>query len=42
MKREDLNKKVLIVDKRDHIAGNMYDYIDDNGIYNALKHFEVI
>ena len=28
----DLNKKVLIVDKRDHIAGNMYDYIDDNGI----------
>ena len=28
----DLNKRVLIVDKRDHIAGNMYDYIDDNGI----------
>ena len=23
-----LNKKILIVDKRDHIAGNCYDYID--------------
>lgn len=26
------NKKVLIVDKRDHIGGNCYDYVDDNGI----------
>lgn len=25
-------KKVVIVEKRDHIAGNCYDYIDDNGI----------
>ncbi|MDN3724139.1 UDP-galactopyranose mutase [Aequorivita sp. SDUM287046] len=25
-------KKVLILEKRDHIAGNCYDYIDDNGI----------
>ncbi len=25
-------KKVLLLDKRDHIAGNCYDYIDDNGI----------
>jgi UDP-galactopyranose mutase len=24
-----LNKKVLIVEKRDHIGGNCYDYIDD-------------
>ena len=27
-----LGKKVLIIDKRDHIAGNCYDYIDKNGI----------
>lgn len=26
------NKKVLIIDKREHIAGNMYDYVDQNGI----------
>ncbi|MDR2681886.1 MAG: UDP-galactopyranose mutase, partial [Holosporaceae bacterium] len=25
-------EKVLIVDKKDHIAGNCYDYIDGNGI----------
>lgn len=25
-----LNKKVLIIDKREHIAGNCYDYIDNN------------
>jgi UDP-galactopyranose mutase len=25
-------KKVLIIEKRDHIAGNCYDYIDENGI----------
>jgi UDP-galactopyranose mutase len=25
-------KKVLILEKRDHIAGNCYDYIDGNGI----------
>ncbi len=27
-----LGKKVLILEKRDHIAGNCYDYIDENGI----------
>jgi len=27
-----LNKKVCIIEKRDHIGGNCYDYIDDNGI----------
>lgn len=27
-----LDKTVLIVEKRDHIAGNAYDYYDDNGI----------
>ncbi|GAB5466173.1 MAG: UDP-galactopyranose mutase [Candidatus Kapaibacteriales bacterium] len=27
-----LNKKVLIVEKRNHIAGNAYDYYDENGI----------
>lgn len=28
----DTGKKVMIWEKRDHIAGNMYDYIDDHGI----------
>lgn len=27
-----LNKKVLIIDKRNHIAGNIYDFIDKNGV----------
>ena len=27
-----IGKKVLILEKRDHIAGNCYDYIDENGI----------
>ncbi|WP_297295256.1 UDP-galactopyranose mutase [uncultured Brachyspira sp.] len=27
-----LNKKVLVIDKKDHIAGNCYDYKDKNGI----------
>lgn len=27
-----LNKKVLIIEKRNHIAGNMYDFTDGNGI----------
>ena len=26
------SKKVLIIEKRNHIGGNMYDYIDENGI----------
>ena len=26
------NKKVLIIDKREHIGGNCYDFIDENGI----------
>ena len=25
-----LNKKCLIIDKRDHIGGNVYDYIDSD------------
>lgn len=29
---EKNNAKVLIVDKRDHIGGNCYDFIDENGI----------
>src|SRR6478752_3352869 len=28
----DANKKVLIVDKRPHVAGNAYDHYDDHGI----------
>ncbi len=28
----NLGKKVLIIEKRDHIAGNCYDFIDENGI----------
>src|SRR5689334_17502463 len=27
-----LNKTVLIIDKRDHIGGNCYDYLDNHGI----------
>lgn len=27
-----IGKKVLILEKRNHIGGNCYDYIDDNGI----------
>lgn len=27
-----IGKKVLILEKRDHIAGNCYDFIDENGI----------
>jgi len=26
------NKKILVIDKRNHIGGNCYDYIDENGI----------
>ena len=25
-------KKVLIIERRNHIGGNMYDYIDENGV----------
>jgi UDP-galactopyranose mutase len=27
-----LKRPVIIIDQRDHVAGNCYDYIDDNGI----------
>ncbi len=27
-----LKKRVLVIDKRDHIAGNCFDYIDENGV----------
>ena len=29
---EKLGEKVLIIDKKEHIAGNSYDYTDENGI----------
>ncbi len=29
---EELNEKVVIVEAKDHIAGNAYDYRDENGI----------
>lgn len=29
---EELNEKVVIIDKKSHIAGNSYDYKDENGI----------
>lgn len=29
---EKLGEKVVVVDKKDHIAGNSYDYRDENGI----------
>ena len=28
----DLGKRVLIIDRRNHIGGNAYDYFDDAGI----------
>lgn len=28
----DKGKKVHIVERRDHIGGNIYDYYDENGI----------
>jgi len=28
----NLGKKVLVIEKRNHIAGNCYDYVDENGI----------
>ena len=28
----DSGKRVLIVDKRDHIAGNAYDFYNEDGI----------
>ncbi len=31
-KLADNGKKVLIIEKRNHIGGNCYDYVDDNGI----------
>lgn len=31
-KMAEKGKKVLIIEKREHIGGNTYDYIDDNGI----------
>jgi len=27
-----INKKVLVLEKRSHIAGNMYDYMDEKGV----------
>lgn len=29
---EELNEKVVIIDEKDHIGGNSYDYYDHNGI----------
>lgn len=29
---DKLNKKVLVIDRKDHIAGNCYDYKDENNI----------
>lgn len=29
---EEMDKKVLVIDRRNHIAGNMYDYADTNNI----------
>lgn len=28
----ELNEKVIIIDKKEHVAGNSYDYRDENGI----------
>ena len=29
---EELNQKVVVIDAKEHIAGNAYDYRDRNGI----------
>jgi len=29
---EEQNKKIIVVERRNHIAGNMYDKLDENGI----------
>lgn len=29
----DIGEKVLVIDRKNHIAGNIYDYKDENGIY---------
>lgn len=29
---DEMGYKVLIVEKREHVGGNLYDYVDDNGI----------
>ena len=31
-----LDESSLIIEKRNHIAGNMYDFVDDNGIRVSL------
>jgi UDP-galactopyranose mutase len=28
----EMDKQVLVIDKKDHIAGNSFDYVDENGI----------
>lgn len=28
----ELSQKVLLIEKRDHVGGNMYDYIDETGV----------
>jgi UDP-galactopyranose mutase len=30
--RTVLGQKVLVIDRRDHIGGNAYDYVDENGV----------
>ena len=32
-KLAERNKKVLLIEKRNHIGGNAYDYLDENNIY---------
>lgn len=34
-KYASIGKKVLIIEKRDHIAGNCFDFYDDNGILTS-------
>ena len=29
----DIGEKVIVIDRKNHIAGNIYDYKDENGIY---------
>ena len=34
--RSQLGLSSLVIDKRDHIGGNCYDYIDEHGIRTSL------
>jgi UDP-galactopyranose mutase len=36
-----LDNKVLIIDKRNHISGNSYDILDSNGVLRTYEYFNM-